>query len=102
MVRQQRLETASVAGLVLAIIAFYWMFIRPGVTWADDWAMYIQDALNLLEGRHYSRTGYIVNPDLDIGPAAVPPLYPFMLTLPIALLGIDFDAIRRFQVVFWA
>ena len=82
MVRQQKLENAIVAGLVLAILAFYWTSIRLGVTWADDWAMYIQDALNLLEGRRYSQTGYIVNPELDIGPAAVPPLYPLTLTLP--------------------
>jgi hypothetical protein len=29
-------------------------------------------------------------------------LFPLTLTLPIALWGIDFDAIRRFELIFWA
>ncbi len=69
--------------------------------WADDWATYIQDALNILHGNRYSTTGYIANPDTNIGPTAYPPLYPLTLVLPIALRGVDFHAIREFQLIFW-
>ena len=96
------LEAACLIIVVMIIIGIYGAFIRPGMPWADDWATYIQDALNLLHGTRYSTTGYIVNPDLDIGPTAYPPLYPLSLVVPIALWGIDFDAIREFQLIFWA
>src|SRR5882757_10042589 len=88
--------------LVLSTVAFYGAFIRPGVGWADDWATYIQDALNILHGRRYSTTGYIFYPDANIGPTAFPPLFPLTLVIPFALWGVDFDAIREFQLLFWA
>ena len=102
MVWRQRLEIASVAVTIIAILSFYAAFIRPGMPWGDDWATYIQGALNLFHGNQYGATGYIVNPDTDIGPSAYPPLYPLMLVVPIALWGVDFDAIRQFQLIGYA
>jgi 4-amino-4-deoxy-L-arabinose transferase-like glycosyltransferase len=99
---QRKFEITSLAVLVGAIIAFYGLLIRPGMPWGDDWATYVQNALNLLHNNPYSATGYVVNPETDIGPSTYPPLYPLMLVLPIALWGVDFDAIRQFQLVAWA
>ena len=93
---QRKFEITSLAVLVGAIIAFYGLLIRPGMPWGDDWATYVQNALNLLHNNPYSATGYVVNPETDIGPSTYPPLYPLMLVLPIALWGVDFDAIRQF------
>jgi hypothetical protein len=99
---RQRFEIVSITALIAAILAFYALLTRPGVTWADDWATYIQDALNVLHGSRYDVTGYILNPDTNIGPSSYPPLYPLMLVLPVALWGVNFDAIHYTQLVGWA
>ena len=84
---QDRLEWGLLIGLVAIILGWYAWYLRAGVTWADDWATYVQDALNILHGRRYSTTGYIFNPQTDIGPTAYPPVYPLMLAVPIAIWG---------------
>ena len=99
---QQRLELGSLGILIATILVFYALLLRPGVTWADDWATYIQNALNIIHGSTYGDTGYIVNPAANIGPSAYPPLYPLMLVLPISIWGVDFDAIRTFHLIGWA
>jgi hypothetical protein len=36
----QKLEIASLTVVILAVVTCYAFFMRPGVTWADDWATY--------------------------------------------------------------
>lgn len=52
--RNKGLKWPLLAILVLPIIGFYGVSIRPGMPWADDWATYLQDALNLLQSKRYS------------------------------------------------
>ena len=95
------LQNILPAVLIAAILLLYAVLIRPGATWADDWATYIQGALNLLHGRKYDLTGYIVNPDTDIGPSAYPPLYSVALILPVATWGASLYSIQLFQLIGW-
>jgi hypothetical protein len=94
-------QNASLVALIAAILLFYAFLIRSGATWADDWATYIQGAVNLLHGNKYDLSGYIINPQTNIGPTAYPPLYSMMLVLPVAIWGINLYAIQMYQLIGW-
>lgn len=81
--------------LTLAGIAiFHFSTLRAGHDWGDDFAMYIRHSVNIVEGRAYDDTGFIMNPNIIIGPRTYPPIFPIMLT-PISLFfGIDITAMK--------
>ena len=80
-------------GLVLAgLLSFHWLTFRHGHGWGGDFAMYLAHAENLVEGRPYADTGYVVNPHRPrLGPLMYPPGWPALLALPIAAFDVDFD-----------
>ena len=61
----------------------------------EDFAQYILHARNIVEGRPYSSTGYLINPyTVDIGPQNYPPLMPLALALLYALSGMCLGAFK--------
>lgn len=84
-----------ILSLTLAGIAiFLFVTLREGHDWGDDFAMYIKHSMNIVEGRAYDDTGFIMNPDIIIGPRTYPPIFPIMLA-PISLLfGINLTAMK--------
>ncbi|MBF0391990.1 MAG: glycosyltransferase family 39 protein [Alphaproteobacteria bacterium] len=86
---------AALALLLAVTLAFHLATTPQGHGWGDDFAMYLAHARNLVEGRPYADTGYIYNPLAPrIGPEAYPPVFPLLLTLPVALAGIDVEAAK--------
>ncbi len=91
------------AALIFAIVLLHWFTIRPGFTWhSSDYSLYLSHARNIVEGRPYGSTGYILNPAFrSHSPLSYPPVFPLMLAPVYAVFGLNFEAMRGVCVVFF-
>jgi hypothetical protein len=97
-----RVVTYSLLLLFLCVGLFFFLTIRSGEEWGDDFAMYVHHAENIAIGRPYGDTGYIYNPhEPDYGPITYPPLYPLLLSPVIRFFGLNFGAMKAEQVTFF-
>lgn len=93
---------------VAAIAVFWFVTIRAGTPWGDDWAMYVHHARNLASGRAYDDTGFIQNPRMPTyAPRTYPPGFPVMLVPFYVAFGINFTALKvpviaSFALALWA
>ena len=86
--------------LAVAITVFQLATLAPEIGWnGDDYVGYIADASALLHGRPFGLPGYVINPNMDIGIAAYPPVYPLLLSLPMAIFGPDFAVLDGWTVM---
>lgn len=95
----RRAEWLALALLVGCIVALHAAQLRPGHDWADDYAMYVSHAQNLLSGKPYGNTGFVPNPWAVPGPPTYPPVYPLMIAPILALWGESLQALKVFGVV---
>lgn len=86
--------------LISLIGLFYLTSIRKGHNWGDDFAQYLQHAINLADGRNYDNLGYINNP-LRLLPKAYPPIYPILILPIYKLFGLNFTAFKIELVIFF-
>jgi 4-amino-4-deoxy-L-arabinose transferase-like glycosyltransferase len=87
---------------IAAITLLYILTIRTGHPWGGDFAMYIMNARNLVEGLDYKFTQYITTdfvPHDYIGPQAYPPVFPAMLAPIYALSGLDLWPMKVLVIV---
>lgn len=88
-------QTTLVAPAILALAVFYLLTLVEGQNWSGDFSLYILHAQNLVEGRHYLDTGYLLNPvSRFVGPYGYPPVYPILLAPVYALSGLDLEAFK--------
>lgn len=59
------------SALLAALGRFHAATVRQGHLWADDFAMYVHHAQNIVAARPYTDTGYIFNPSLVVGPKSI-------------------------------
>lgn len=91
--------------LILAVIAAVFSLVRiyNGHDWGGDFSCYIAQAKSILSGKmteQVSVNNYIVsNSNVQIGPAAYPWGYPLMLASVIKLFGVNFIALKVFNVL---
>lgn len=73
--------------------------IRPQEMFSGgDYALYIMHALNLSSFSSYADTNYIHNAaNSIISPRAYPPGFPALLSLPIAIFGLNFTVLKAFM-----
>lgn len=90
---------SACALLVVGIVTFHALTIRPGHDWGGDFSMYIAHARNIAEGTSYAETGYIHDPASIAAPAAYPPLFPLLLAPIYASFGLDLHAMKLSIVV---
>ncbi len=77
------------------VAAFLWFTTRSGHALGDDFTMYVNHARNIAEGKPYSATGYLYNPNYpDIGPKTYPPIFPLLLAPVYRLFGMNFEALK--------
>ena len=87
------------ACLLGAIAFFYVASIRPGHVWADDFAMYVHHAQNIVEGRRYADTGYIYNARVPAySPGMYPPVFPILLAPLYKFFGLNLLPMKLEQV----
>lgn len=80
---------------VLLVAAVYGLNLHVGQDWSGDFSQYIHHAKNLVEGKNYLDTGFIVS-SLAIfdGPYAYPPVFPLLLAPVYWLYGLDLEAMK--------
>lgn len=93
---------AYFACLLGAVALFYTATVRPGHLWADDFAMYVHHAQNIVEGRPYAETGYIYNPRVPAySPGMYPPVFPLLLAPSYKFFGLNLLPMKLEQVAFF-
>jgi hypothetical protein len=95
-----RFSMLRVIGLIAVIGAFYLATIRDGHVWGDDWAAYVHQAKNIVEGRPCGDIGYIRSPS-SINPLAYPPGFPLLLAPVYRVFGFDLTAMKVMCVGFF-
>jgi 4-amino-4-deoxy-L-arabinose transferase-like glycosyltransferase len=94
-------EKLYIGALLVAIGTFHAATIRQGHLWADDFAMYVHHAQNIVEHRPYADTGYIPNPSFPVyGPRYYPPVFPILLAPIYWISGINLTPMKLEQVLF--
>jgi hypothetical protein len=105
-----RLQLLVVITIIVMVGTFYISTIREGQGWADDFSMYIRHAMNIVEGKAYADTGYILNPYYPfLGPQAYPPVFPILLSPVYYWFGLNLQAMEveiifffaAFLLIFW-
>src|SRR5665213_140532 len=79
--------------LVVLLIPLFFINIRDSHDWGDDFAQYIQQAINSTKGIPQSESGYIYNREIDI--VARPVGFPLMLAPVYMVFG---NSIKAFSV----
>lgn len=93
-------EKIYIGALLVAIGTFHAATVRQGHLWADDFAMYVHHARNLVEGHPYTDTNYIYNASMGVGPKYHPPIFPVLLTPIYKASGLNLIPMKLEQVVF--
>ena len=91
------------AVVAVAVGLFQLSTIRPGHDWGGDFAQYILHARNIVEGRSYSDTGYLYNPNYPyLAPPTYPPLFPLLLAGVYAVCGLHLTAMKSLCILFFS
>ena len=93
---KHHLKTFLASGYLLAVLlALPLIFLnsKESSNWGGDFAQYIHQAINIIEGIPQSENGYVYNPDYAaVSPRTYPIGFPIMLAPIYALLGNNFLA----------
>ncbi len=96
----------TIALLVVAGVALtYVLTFRTGHDWGGDFAMYLQHASNVAEGRPYAETPHVIDFSIPIavGPPSYPPLFPLALAPTFVLRGgLDWTLVKSVGVFFFS
>jgi hypothetical protein len=88
---------------IIYLILFFPLFfinIKSSHDWGDDFAQYIKQAANIVEGKSQTETGYIVNPDHTmVGPPAFPVGFPLILSPVYMVFGNSIGAFNYFNTL---
>ena len=88
--------------LMVLLLPMFFIGIRDTHDWGDDFAIYIQGALNITQHKPVSETKYVSfeNYNHKYPPAAVPVGYPLILSPVIEMFGLDYKVLN-YYMSFW-
>ena len=79
------------------LVAVSMLNVSNSHDWGGDFAMYISQSQNILDGKPIWETGYIVNPQYTmLSPKEYPPLFSILILPIIAIYGIEIQPILYF------
>ena len=93
-------DKICIGALLIAIGTFHSATVRQGHLWADDFAMYVHHAKNIVGGHPYTDTGYIFNAAFMVGPKYYPPIFPVLLAPIYRMSGLNLIPMKLEQVLF--
>ncbi|HNW97928.1 MAG TPA: hypothetical protein PKK00_05905 [Bacteroidales bacterium] len=83
--------------IIILCIPLLFINVKNSHDWGDDFAQYIHQAKNIIEGTPQSSTGYVLNKDYPIlGPPAYPIGFPLLLSPVYYLFG---NNIQAFSII---
>lgn len=80
--------------LALGILTLLGLTLRQGHNWDGDYALNVMQAMNLVDGRAYTSTYFVPNPENAIHPALYPPGLPLLLSIVYRMEGLDLEAMK--------
>jgi 4-amino-4-deoxy-L-arabinose transferase-like glycosyltransferase len=96
MILSRQIEARLFIIIFFVIALVYLTTMYPDQGWGDDFAQYIHQAMNIVQGKSMQETGYIYSRYTpQLGPRVYPPGFPLLLAPVYALFGLD---IRAFQI----
>ncbi len=74
--------------LLLCCVPLFFLNIQSTHSYGDDWAQYLQEAVNIAQGKPYYRSGYVFNPlNTTYAPPQYPPGYPLLIAPLVRCTG---------------
>lgn len=90
-------------GVIGIAVVFYILTIRHGHDWGGDFALYIENAINIATGHPYSDTWFVYNTrDPLMSPRSYPPVYPLLLAPVYRMFGLDLYAMKVAGILVFA
>ncbi len=87
--------------MILLFLPLLFLNVTDSHDWGGDFAMYIMEARNILNGDPVSETNYIYNPDNPVlGPPSYPVGFPLLLVPVMAIFGQDIHVLITFMSFF--
>ncbi|MBU2651818.1 MAG: hypothetical protein KKA81_12855 [Bacteroidetes bacterium] len=87
--------------IILVLTPLFFINILKTHDWGGDFAMYIMQGQNIMEGKSMSETPYIYNPDNPVlGPPAYPVGFPILLSPVLAIWGADIHMLTLYITFF--
>ncbi len=78
----------------ILLLPLMWVYTPSTHDWGGDFAAYIAQAENIIQGTSTGRTGYVYNPEyFRLAPPFYPPGFSLTLAPVIALLGSDIETL---------
>lgn len=84
----------------ILLVPLFFINIRNSHDWGDDFAQYIHQAQNILNGTSQNETGYVFNENCYTAPKAYPTGFPLLLTPVIYSFGADFIYLDLYMTLF--
>jgi hypothetical protein len=89
--------------LILLTLPLFFVNVRSDQSWGDDFAGYLNQANNILNGKPQYETGYIYNERYEmLGPKAYTNGFPLLIVPIVAIFGIDMLALNYYMTFFLA
>jgi len=97
------LRNPKVRNVLLVLLFLPVLFIdnRSSHDWGDDFAQYIHQAKNIVQGIPQSETGFIYSQENYIGPTAYPSGFPILLAPVYAIFGNSMKAFTTYISLFY-
>jgi hypothetical protein len=85
---------------LLAGLPVFFINIKTGHDWGDDFARYLEQARNIISGLPQDKSGFIPNPDFYIGPQSYPAGFPIILALWGKLFSLEIISLNYLISIF--
>jgi hypothetical protein len=84
----------------LAGLPVFFINIKTGHDWGDDFARYLEQARNIMSGLPQNKSGFIPNPGFYIGPQSYPAGFPVILALWGKLFSLEILSLNYLISIF--
>ena len=81
----------------LLLLPLFWLNLNGTHDWGGDFAQYIQQSVNIVNGVDHTQSNYVFNPDYpELAPPSYPAGFPLLLVPITAIWGINLLAYQYF------
>jgi len=88
--------------VLICLVPLFFINIKTSHDWGDDFAQYIHQSQNILDGKPQHETGYLFNENCYTGPITYPTGFPLLLAPVLHRYGISFYHLNLYMSLFLA